>query len=281
MSSPFPLFRLSEKVLKLVIQCMEYIEIIGLSLLSTKTKEIVRRLDYNIAQIDMTVEDVIRIRFNASEDNPTSLYIFSIEEIDNISFANETCVFDMSSLQDAIGRLNIHTLLFKDFCSLECAQLALRHLKSVRSVNAYCPSFDDPSQYRNILIQNLDSLVLGHEDMFLKVGLDDLLLMNSKDISIQSPTLTDKIVNQFLKHWIKGSNPRMKNAVFEFADNQVVSEEIILKGLRYREVLFDDDGVDGENEKFEGYEILRKDGTVGAISIDQSFGGYDVHFNVF
>ncbi|KAF1745928.1 hypothetical protein GCK72_022376 [Caenorhabditis remanei] len=332
MSSDFPLFRLPEKALKLVIQCMEYIEIVGFSLVSNKTKEIVRSINLKIEQISLTVDDVISIRFDPDEDGPSTMvwsfwpkdnnntvpipvymparvtamrdvdtqqnfveyqnpglsiekwvehvqYIFYSSEIDYLAFADETCKFDWISLKDALRKFKILILFFQDFCSLECAQLAMRHFPSVRSVTSFSPSFNDPSQYRHILIQNLDILSLGYEDMSLKIGLDDLLMMNSKTISIKSPTLTGKMVNQFFKHWIKGSNPRMEFAHFEFVNNQLLNKETLLKGLYYEDVRLNSPM--RENVEVDGYDIVRNGGTAGTISIEQTDQGRNVYFQIF
>ncbi|KAF1771128.1 hypothetical protein GCK72_002953 [Caenorhabditis remanei] len=208
-------------------------------------------------------------------------YIFSIEEINYLSFADETCKFDWISLKDAFGKFKILTIFFHDLCSLECAQMALRYFPSARNVTPFNSNFNDPSRYSNILIQNWDLLVLGVEVfMSLRIGLDDLLLMNSKDITIESPTLTDKMVNQFFKHWIRGSNPRMELARFVFVNGQVVNKEIVLKGLQYQVVTMDPIEGEGE-EEVEGYDIRRNDGTVGTISIEQTDQGCDVYFQIF
>ncbi|KAF1745933.1 hypothetical protein GCK72_022381 [Caenorhabditis remanei] len=206
-------------------------------------------------------------------------FIFSCSEIEFLLFENETCQFDWISLKNVFGKIDIDTLFFNELCSLKCAQLAVRHFPSARCVTAFCSSFNDPSRYRNILIQNLDSLVLGFKDMSLKIGLDDLLLINSKEISIRSPTLTNKMVNQFLKHWIEGSNPRMENARFRFVNNQVVTKETILKGLQYQGMPLDDVNVNGQNT--EVYYIFRRDGTAGMISIERDEQENVVHFNIF
>ncbi|KAF1745937.1 hypothetical protein GCK72_022385 [Caenorhabditis remanei] len=206
-------------------------------------------------------------------------YIFSIDKIGCLSFKNETCQFDWISLKNVFGKIDISMLVFNELCSLKCAQLAVRHFSSARCVTAFCSSFNDPSGYRNILIQNFDALVLGYEDMSLKIGLDDLLLMNSKKISIQSETLTDKMINQFLKHWIEGSNPRMEKAHFNFVNNQIVTKETILKGLQYQGMLLDEVNVNEQNK--EVYYIFRRDGTAGLISIERDDQENVVHFRIF
>ncbi|KAF1771125.1 hypothetical protein GCK72_002950 [Caenorhabditis remanei] len=88
------------------------------------------------------------------------------------------------------------------------------------------------------------------------------------------------MVNQFFKHWIRGSNPRMELARFVFVNGQVVRKEIVLKGLQYQVVLMDPIEGEGE-EEVEGYDIRRNDGTVGTISIEQTDQGCDVYFQIF
>ncbi|KAF1745935.1 hypothetical protein GCK72_022383 [Caenorhabditis remanei] len=301
MTTAFPLLSLPDKALVLVIGCMKYTEIILFDTDDDSPSSMVWSFYpgeenagrkpipvYMPAQVCVTsVRDMVNQQNLMKYQNPGrsvrewvdhAQYIFSIDKIEFLLFENEACQFDWISLKNVFGKIDIDTLFFNELCSLECAQLAIRHFQSARCVTVFCPSFNDPSCYRNILIQNLDALVLGYKDMSLKIGLDDLLLMNSKEISIRSPNLTNKMVNQFLKHWIEGSNPRMENARFRFVNNQIVTKETILKGLQYQGMLLDEVNVNEQNK--EVYYIFRRDGTAGLISIERDDQENVVYFRI-
>ncbi|EFP04307.1 hypothetical protein CRE_26678 [Caenorhabditis remanei] len=56
-------------------------------------------------------------------------------------------------------------------------------------------------------VQNLDYIVITNAAL---LTLDDLLLMNVSEIQIDKTRMIEKDFNRFLKHWIAGSNPRLK-----------------------------------------------------------------------
>ncbi|EFP02200.1 hypothetical protein GCK72_004588 [Caenorhabditis remanei] len=201
-------------------------------------------------------------------------YIFSFPGRSPLLFGSETCKFELSSLKETIGKSDVTTLVFYNSCSLECAQMVLRQFPFIKRFFACSQSFEDPSMYRNILIQNFDTLVLGHRTTSVKIELDELLLINSKEIHIRSTTITDNVINRFLKHWIEGSNPRMDVVSFDFRDGRFLDKNAILKGTNYREVLLNEVRhskrfAHGIIEVKGGYDIRRKDGNVGTVSILQ------------
>ncbi|EFP02155.1 hypothetical protein CRE_25011 [Caenorhabditis remanei] len=200
-------------------------------------------------------------------------YIFFSSKIHSLYFTRETCKFDMSSVKETIGGSEIGTLRFYDFCGLECAQMALRQFPSVKCLSAGSRGLEDPSMYRNILIQNLDMLVLGEPTTSIRIGLDEMLLINSKEIYACSSTITNKGINRFLKHWMNGSNPRMEVVNFDFPNGRFPDKDVLLKGTNYHEIPSNQVRRYKRHEKIivvkGGYDIRRMDGTLGTVTIRQ------------
>ena len=294
---------------------------------SNKTKEVVKSLNLKINDINLLIDNIIRIQIDGFRNNPSRMlwnfypekednhiepipvympvrvigmrdtnpvqnrvkyqnpglsirewlahfqYIFSFPEENALLFAREV---DMSSLIETVRGFEIESLRFMDPCSLEFAQTVLTQFPFIKRFFACSRSFEDPSMYRNILIQNLDVLFLGYDTPFLRMELDDLLMINSKVIYIRSTAITDKGINRFLKHWMKESNSRMELVTFLFFDDPVLDKDVILKGTNYHEVLLDEARHSkqltyGPIVVKDGYDIRRRDGTVGTVVIRQQF----------
>ncbi|EFP11866.1 hypothetical protein CRE_29304 [Caenorhabditis remanei] len=115
-----------------------------------------------------------------------------------------------------------------------------------------------------ILMRNYTSLKFFEKTT---LSLDDLLTINSSHAQFFYASFTEKMLNRFLKHWIKGSNPRLESALFSCSLEQNFELDLLLKGIDYKVVpsdrsywIFDDDeGV--------GIEIKRRNGTFATLEI--------------
>ncbi|EFP02153.1 hypothetical protein CRE_24939 [Caenorhabditis remanei] len=212
-------------------------------------------------------------------------YIFSFPEEKSLRFTKETCKFDLSSLKETIGKSDMTRLEFHNSCSLECAQMVLRQFPYAKGFFACSRSLEDPSMYRNILVQNFDRLALGHRTPFLRMELDDLLLINSKEIYVCSLTITNKVINQFLKFWMRGSNPRMEVVNFDYPDGRLPDKDVLLKRTNYHEISSNQVRHYYRHEKTivikGGYDIRRTDGTLGTVSILQHGQGHLIRLFVW
>ncbi|EFP02242.1 hypothetical protein GCK72_004579 [Caenorhabditis remanei] len=187
----------------------------------------------------------------------------------DILLTKPDCLFDMKSIRDTVKGFNVGGLTFTEECGMECAQLALKSFPEYEALFIDSPAFANPVEYQNILIQNVESLIIGSFALDLKISLDDILLINSELIKINSRHITDKMINRYLKHWIQGSNPRMKNMRIGFEPNRTFDEDMILKGLKYHRAQPDRMREYEEAEEVElvegAYDIRQKDGTEGMI----------------
>ncbi|KAF1760903.1 hypothetical protein GCK72_009155 [Caenorhabditis remanei] len=123
-------------------------------------------------------------------------------------------------------------------------------------------------------IQNLDYIVIGDAPL---LTLDDLLLMNISEIQINSSWMIEKDFNRFLKHWIAGSNPRLKYLTVgddSTIDDREEFERELLNGIDHRKMADEEErtcikrmGTYEEcREKMTGGSyIRRKDGTEAIV----------------
>ncbi|KAF1764633.1 hypothetical protein GCK72_004582 [Caenorhabditis remanei] len=185
--------------------------------------------------------------------------VFNHPPVLDISWTEPDCLFDMKSLKDTVNGFSVGEHTFTEQCSIECAQLALKNMPESKTVLFEGPAFGNPVDYQDMLIQNVKRLVIGSCDDLhsfdLKISLDDILLINSEWIEIISRHVTDKMINRFLKHWIKGSNPRMEHMRIRMINLGVCSAE-------------------------GGVDIRRKDGTEGTITFINRNGNSSIVFYV-
>ncbi|KAF1767176.1 hypothetical protein GCK72_007135 [Caenorhabditis remanei] len=140
-----------------------------------------------------------------------------------------------------------------------------------------CPLYFDFNQKRRDKLsdwgyQNFDEIILSR---WTDVTLDDLLVMNSKEINIRSARVIDeKILNRFIKHWIAGSNKRMKYLGLATQNRITIDRAAVLKGIRHVLVpkecrRFFKDTPSLKHSIEGGYDFKRKDGTTGTIVFDR------------
>ncbi|CAL2038282.1 unnamed protein product [Caenorhabditis brenneri] len=63
--------------------------------------------------------------------------------------------------------------------------------------------------------------------------LDDLLCCNSKEVSIYEESLSQKDINRFFKLWISGSNRRLEHLSINFFDREVPTLDALVKGIKH------------------------------------------------
>ncbi|EFP11034.1 hypothetical protein CRE_30805 [Caenorhabditis remanei] len=134
----------------------------------------------------------------------------------------------------------------------------------------------DSESIHEVFMQNFDTFFLSS---WTDVTLDDLLVMNSEEIRIRSDRVIDeKILNRFIKHWIAGSNKRMKYLAIApqrfYYQLVSIDKAAVLKGIRHVLVPKECKRNFKDTSSFKhsiegGYDFKRKDGTTGTIVFDR------------
>ncbi|CAL2052582.1 unnamed protein product [Caenorhabditis brenneri] len=128
-----------------------------------------------------------------------------------------------------------------------------------------------------VLAQNTTLLCIAEAE---KLEIDQLLITNSEKIKLFSSKFTEKDFNRFLKLWIGGSNPRLKN-FFTWIQlgNNLLDKSVILKGIQHNVIPLDskevyrdyvtDNYYCNETKLAGGSRIQRFDGTTAVIVVDE------------
>ncbi|EFP04660.1 hypothetical protein CRE_31185 [Caenorhabditis remanei] len=200
--------------------------------------------------------------------------IFHFSEIPHLDFTRSSSIFSIEEIKDsliAINKLSVSSdtgfdvdYLLNNFHS--------KHLHLGLGV------FETLKKPENIMIRNYDMLrIYLNRDHPSTIILDDLLLFNSKTIKVCEAHWNAKSVNRFIKHWIKGSNPRMELLkLLDFSDRAFIDTDI-LKDVHFTEAPADQiRWFKNQNEQllpFEGgKDFYRHDGTKATI---YNFGSYE------
>ncbi|EFP10612.1 hypothetical protein CRE_01193 [Caenorhabditis remanei] len=101
-------------------------------------------------------------------------------------------------------------------------------------INVLC--FENTLSLHKTLIQNHDVISLN-EPLVRNHTLiaDDLLLINSAFVEIHDAMISNKELNKFMKHWIQGSNRRMKHIILRKIGDAGFNKDTIFKGISHEE----------------------------------------------
>ncbi|EFO94497.1 hypothetical protein CRE_13339 [Caenorhabditis remanei] len=308
MEPTFPLLRLPENVILEVIKNLCASRLLKFSLISTKTKNIVASLgieaDYVCINIYLDVDITMFCRYfntrltfyNDSVDQAALIHLDSNQPISAYSFSRRRTVqssipfsfknwldhintvfcynkppnvvffpgnerFEMGALKNAIKSLNQLVLAGErtEFRSREI----LKHFKNANELILRRNPFEEACEVQKYFIQNCNNLVF--RDF---VSLDDMLLVNSKKVEF-SRLMSQKQFNQFLKHWIRGSNPRLQYMNLSIDRTNLDDGKVYLKGIRCIEMseelkkeIRQKHGI----SDIEMVKIRRKEGTTAVIA---------------
>ncbi|KAF1760330.1 hypothetical protein GCK72_008579 [Caenorhabditis remanei] len=137
--------------------------------------------------------------------------------------------------------------------------------------------FEEACQIQQIFIQNFR--FIEYHDVY---SLDDMLLINSERAELSHPT-TQKQFNQFAKHWIHGSNPRLQRMDLSIDKIDFLSGDVYLKGIRCIKMSEDAKReIRQEHELLEGgmVQIRREDGTPAVIATYDGHRGLNIYLIV-
>ncbi|KAF1760246.1 hypothetical protein GCK72_008492 [Caenorhabditis remanei] len=194
--------------------------------------------------------------------------VFHFSELNCLQFGENTSRFDIKELQIM-------------FCSYDVLRISSDNESDLKSILKHFPTrrlFFDNDVFNHlenpypVLIQNYDKLVIDPDmESPNTLQFDDLLIINSKTIEIYNMNWTVKKVNRLLKHWIKGSNPRMERLAIHFFSLKVTNLFEILKGIKYVEMPAEHTRWFKSCKGFEavrgGHDFYRCDGTKATLTI--------------
>ncbi|EFO94569.1 hypothetical protein CRE_06111 [Caenorhabditis remanei] len=322
MEPTFPLFRLPENVIIEVLRSTDHAEqLLIFSQVSTKAKNLVTSLGVRARKVYIEISDAIdlSVRFgprslwgfrfrNDSNDQNAELdinrpmcpnYIFPYKIIQQstpfyfsewldhirtifcytkppeVSFWPGSERFELESLKNMIK--NVTCLTISDEIIDIQSKRILNTFKNLNKLNLYENPFEDTCEVRKLFIQNFGKIRFSGI-----YSLDDMLLVNSENVRFWSST-TQKQFNQFIKHWIRGSNPRLQRMSLSIDETDSVSRDVLLKGIRYVDVAKEKQLEICRKHKIDSdymVEIRRKDGTPAVIAVNERRHFLNVHFVV-
>ncbi|EFO90265.1 hypothetical protein CRE_23081 [Caenorhabditis remanei] len=247
------------------------------SLISTKTKNLVKSLRLKACEVDirihgskdivvytrtshlnMAIRSLTLVNFNKRLNHIRTIFCYSPPP--NVCFygckQNE-----IELLKDIIGNANV-LYVYRGLTDVLSREV-LKQFDTPNRLDLDRNPFKDTCQIQELFIQNFETIVFY--DVY---SLDDMLLVNSEEVRFCCST-TQKQFNQFLKHWIRGSNPRLQRMNLSINKTDVASGEVYLKGIRCIEISEDAKReIRQKQEHLSGgmVQIRRKDGTPVVIS---------------
>ncbi|EFO90300.1 hypothetical protein CRE_23061 [Caenorhabditis remanei] len=263
-----------------------------ISLVSSKTKNLVRLLRLEACVVDIRIDRFIDVIVYTQPPylclalRPFTLLefrkwmnhirtIFCYTPPANVRFSQGCERFNVQSLKDAIG--NVNDLFVSRQLTDVMSREVLKQFNTPSRLSLDRNPFEIASEFRNFFIQNFQRIIF-----YDFCSLDDMLLVNSERADLYHP-ISQKQFNQFLKHWIRGSNPRLQHLYISINKIDVASGEVYLEGIRCMEMSEDAKREIRQKHKLSAnvdmIQIRRKDGTPAVFATKDENILY-VHFIV-
>ncbi|KAF1760497.1 hypothetical protein GCK72_008749 [Caenorhabditis remanei] len=314
MEPTFPLFRLPENAILEVIKYLAIDPLFEFSLISTKTKNISTSLGITAQAIRIAISrdvgvtvygryfnmnctfynDSVDALIHLDSNQPISAHyrdryewrtvrsftplfsfnnwldhiktVFCYNKPPNVVIWDGNERFEMKSLKNVIKSAN-RLALAGDNTEFRCREI-LEHFKNANELDLGRNPFEEACEVQKFFMRNFESIVF-HDD----VSLDDMLLVNSKRVELYH-SISQKQFNRFLKHWIRGSNPRLQFMHLFVDITDSLNGEIYLKGIRCMKMSEDAKGEIRQKHRLsvsvDMIQIRRKDGTTAVIGVNDS-----------
>ncbi|EGT48920.1 hypothetical protein CAEBREN_23677 [Caenorhabditis brenneri] len=283
----FPLMRLPVACSQNVLCILRLTQLFEISLASKKSKDLVRSLKIKTSEFSLHLYGSylsIQLRFCSrnEESNLKSYLIYYISyshEMDERTFLNHLkFIFNTEKITVYFG-WNFELFDFKSI--LEGRQdvesinfLNLNEGEGQRILNIFKPSkiyMYIVTKPRDLMIQNVDDLRANE----MNISLEDLLIMNIKNLETRCSMVPAQVLNRFLKLWTRGSNLQLERLELDFqVDGGFTNEEIFNRikttqktTVRYFKL------VSGTRKITGGLDISRFDGTMATILL-RRLGGF-------
>ncbi|CAL2048436.1 unnamed protein product [Caenorhabditis brenneri] len=158
------------------------------------------------------------------------LYILNLSVPSQLSFAPNADLFDLRVVKSTFRKFE--TLRIGRLLSAELRENLLKAFLPV-NLKISNPFNEGDCRFQKLLSQNFDSLKLDFSDNTKSFTLNDLLICNASVIEYQWQEFEE--INQFLKLWIEGANPRLQELIIRQRTGFV--PENIFKGVKIIRVI--------------------------------------------
>ncbi|CAL2048437.1 unnamed protein product [Caenorhabditis brenneri] len=160
------------------------------------------------------------------------LYILNLSVPSQLSFGRNADLFDLGVVKFIFRKFK--TLRIGSLLSAEHSENVLRaFLPDIKNLKISNPFNEGDCRFQKLLSQNFDSLKLDFPDNTKRFTLNDLLICNASVIEYQWQEFEE--INQFLKLWIKGANPRLQELII--SHRTALVPENIFKGVKIIRVI--------------------------------------------
>ncbi|CAL2038351.1 unnamed protein product [Caenorhabditis brenneri] len=199
--------------------------------------------------------------------------IFNYHKTNGICFNENSSEFDIDDIKELFG--NITKVTIENTGCLAFNQSILQKFFAVEDLTIMAENFQNSKIPSSVLMQNHSTLYIARSDMDVtKITLDELLRINSKVITVESLQMSPKQLNQFIKLWQRGSNPRMERLWIQYENANEDDKEIVMRGIKHdvvpdnRRRMFKSVGMTDPYPVTYGIDIHRMDGVKATIQFD-------------
>ncbi|EFO94566.1 hypothetical protein CRE_06123 [Caenorhabditis remanei] len=258
MEPTFPLLRLPENAIVQVLKNMDPDWLLIISLVSNKIKHLVTSLVLRISNVEICISDMIILKVHIGT------FLLALIFYANSNDQNELLSVDITLPVSAY-------LPFENTRIQSSSQFNfsdwMNHIKTV-----FCFS-KPPSVYFREETHQIQQILIQNFKMFKFSGvysLDDMLLFNSEKVRFTHP-ISQKQFNQFIKHWIRGSNIRLQYMALSIVKTGSVNSEEYLNGIKWMGTNLDAKKEVRRKHRIDSdyvVQIKRKDGTSAVIVIE-------------
>ncbi|EFO94562.1 hypothetical protein CRE_06128 [Caenorhabditis remanei] len=321
MEPSFPLLRLPENVIIEVIKNFPLSQLFKFSLISSKTKNLVSSLGLEASDVDIniwnTIKVAVRIGINSLDlyfykdsNDPNALMpvdvnipvaptcdyedtriqsttpfnfsnwlnhinsVFCLIKPPDVYITQGCARFEIELLRNAIGNAN-YLIVCADV-SNTCGKKILKSFNTHNRLILDRNPFEDTCQIQQIFINNFEMIIFY--DVYSLDDMLSLLIIFSRSVRLS------KQFNQFLKHWIRGFNPRLEDMSLSINKTDFVKGKVYLNGIKCIEMSEKTKRKMSENF-FRPYfddiiQIRRKDGTAAVIGTHKFEDILDIRFVV-
>ncbi|EGT48874.1 hypothetical protein CAEBREN_07700 [Caenorhabditis brenneri] len=111
--------------------------------------------------------------------------------------------------------------------------MILRNFLPIEKLTIIAENFRNSKILPSILMQNHATLKIWDNDLSPIITLNDLLLNNSKAITVENFHQPQKQLNKFIKLWQRGSNPYLEYLRIDYLNGEEHDKEIVMKGIKH------------------------------------------------